>query len=547
MSQWKSVVGLFLCVVFFLSLTACNGQDKGPTTETISYNLEQEPESLDPQIADDYASRIVIMALFEGLVRLDADGNPTAGVASSWKANSDNTSFTFHLRQEARWPSWTDKEDNKQEERPVTARDFIYGFQRALDPATSSPTAGELYPIKNAERVNRGQASVEELGVSAPDDYTLVVELEYPYEDFPTLMALPAAMPCNQKFFEQSGGQYGLEVTSILGNGPYQFSNRYSWEHSKSIALVRSSSYQGEEKPIPAGINFSIGQDVTDAVSAIENGTVDAAPLPGDQVETGEQEGLHLTSFEDTTWGLCFNTQDSVFSNLNIRKSFVQSLDREYVLSKLPDNYSIANDIIVPDTSLGGQNYRSLAGGDFYLKADANSRVLLNTGLQELQMDRLPSVRVLCLDDPQVTSLINNMLELWFRELGYYINMEPLSRSELSQRVKSGNYQIALAPIRAENDGPMEILSLFSSDNPDNPVGLQSAEFDGYLSQAEDRPLNEGVEYYVQAEQYLNNQAVFYPLCYEKRFFAAAANVEGIIFHSYDSGVDFLHASKVTE
>lgn len=106
----------------------------------------------------------------------------------------------------------------------------------------------------------------------------------------------------------------------------------------------------------------------------------------------------------------------------------------EYVLSKLPDNYSVANDIIVPDTSLGGQNYRSLAGGDFYLKTDANSRVLLNTGLQELQMDRLPSVRVLCLDDPQVTSLINNMLELWSRELGYYINMEPLSRSELSQR-----------------------------------------------------------------------------------------------------------------
>lgn len=62
------------------------------------------------------------------------------------------------------------------------------------------------------------------------------------------------------------------------------------------------------------------------------------------------------------------------------------------------------------------------------------------------------------------------------------------------------------------------------------PWDYQSAEFDGYLSQAEDLPLNEGVEYYVQAEQYLNNQAVFYPLCYEKRFFAAAANVEGIIF-----------------
>ena len=546
MFRWKSIVSLFLCLALCLSLAACQGQDEGPMAETVNYNLEKEPKSLDPQIADDYSSRIVIMALFEGLVRMDAEENPTPGVATSWEANDDNTSFTFYLRQDAKWPAWTDKEDNKQEQRPVTAQDFVYGLQRALDPVTSSPTAGELYPIKNAEKVNRGEVAVEELGVTALNDYTLVVELEYPYEDFPALMALPAAMPCNRQFFEQSGGQYGLEVSSILGNGPYQFTNRYSWEHSKSIALVRNDSYQGESQPIPAGLNFSIGEDMSNAAEAIQAGTVDAAPLPGDQVEAGEQEGFHLTSFEDTTWGLCFNTQDSVFSNLNIRKSFVQSLDRDYVLSKVPDNYSVADDIIVPGTSLGGQNYRSLAGGGFYLKADANARVFLNAGLQELQLDRLPSIRILCLDDPQVTSMVNNMLELWSRELGDYMNMEALSRSELTQRVNAGNYQVALAPIRAENDGPMEFLSLFSSENPDNPVGLQSGEFDSYLSQAEDLPLNEGVEYYVQAEQYLNNQAIFYPLCYEKRFFASAANVEGIIFHSYDRGVDFLHAVKVT-
>ena len=117
------------------------------------------------------------------------------------------------------------------------------------------------------------------------------------------------------------------------------------------------------------------------------------------------------------------------------------------MLSKVPDNYSVADDIIVPGTSLGGQNYRSLAGGGFYLKADDNARVFLNTGLQELQLDRLPSIRILCLDDPQVTSMVNNMLELWSRELGYYMNMEALSRSELTQRVNAGNYQVALAPI----------------------------------------------------------------------------------------------------
>lgn len=547
MRKLQQCLCIILCLALCLCLASCKGDEDGPATQTISYNLDREPKSLDPQIADDYASRIAILALFEGLVRMGANGEPEPGVASSWEANRDYTSFTFSLRQDAKWPAWSKSKDEKFEETPVTAQDFMFGLQRALDPNTGSPTAGALFPIKNAEKVNRGQASVQELGVTALNDYTLVIDLEYSYEEFPSLMALSAAMPCNRAFFEQSGGQYGLEVTSVLGNGPYEFANRYSWEHSKSIALVRSVSYKGQNKPVPAGLSFTIGEALTNVAGAIAQGTVDAAPLPGDQLEEGEKQGFHMTSFEDTTWGLCFNTQNKVFGNLNIRKSFVQSLDRAYVLSAIPKNYTPAEDIIAPGTTLGGEDYRIQAGGGFYLKQDDQVRAMLDTGLTELELEKLPSIRVLCLDDPQVKGMVNNMLELWSRQLGYYINMVPLSRSELNRRVKSGDYQLALAPLRAENDGPMEFLSLFSSRNTENPAGLDSSEFDAYLDQADHLPLNEGVEVYAAAEQYLNNQAVFYPLCYEKRYFAAAANVTGILFHSYDGGVDFINATKVTD
>lgn len=522
------------------------GKEDGPTAETIFYNLDKEPKSLDPQIADDYASRIAILALYEGLVRIGGDGEPKPGVAASWEANKDYTVFTFSLRQDARWPSWSKGKEESVESRPITAGDFVFGLQRALDPGTGSPTAGALFPIKNAEKVNKGELPASQLGVTALNDYTLVVDLEYSYEDFPALMALPASMPCNREFFEQSGGQYGLEVASVLGNGPYRFANRYSWEHSASMALVRSDFYKGENQPVPAGIRFTIGATQTNTAGAIMDNTVDAAPLPGDQLEIAQSQGFHLTSFEDTTWGLCFNTQNAVFKNLNVRKSFVQSLDREYVLSAMPKNYTIADDIIAPGTTFGGEKYRSLAGGGFYLKQDGKARTLLETGLRELELERLPSVRVLCLEDPQTAAMVNNMLELWSRKLGYYINMVPLSRSELDKRIRAGDYQMALAPLRAENDGPMEFLSMFASDQPSNPVGLQSSQFDAYLDQAAQKPLNEGIESYVAAEQYLNNQAIVYPLCYEKRYFASAANVTGIWFHSYDSGVDFIQATKVT-
>lgn len=161
-----------------------------------------------------------------------------------------------------------------------------------------------------------------------------------------------------------------------------------------------------------------------------------------------------------------------------------------------------------------------------------------------MQKEELPSIRVICLDDPKVKNMVNNMLELWTKKLGYYFNMLPMTRSELERRVRNGDYQVALAPLRAQDDGPLEFLSKFRSDYPSNPAGLTSSEYDGYLSAAGSLPVTEGLDYYVSAEKYLNDQAVFYPLCYEKRYFAAAANVQGVLFHSYDSGVDFIAAEK---
>ena len=123
----------------FAVVTGCSSKKSG---QAITYNLEEEPVTLDPQIADDYSSRIVIMALYEGLTRLDENNQVSPGVAQRWESNSTYTSFTFYLREDASWSDGT----------PVTASDFVYAFQRAVDPATGSTTNAPMFAIKNAKK-----------------------------------------------------------------------------------------------------------------------------------------------------------------------------------------------------------------------------------------------------------------------------------------------------------------------------------------------------------------------------------------------------------
>ena len=564
----KKILCVLLSVALLFSLAGCGSDDDAPENQSISYNLPAEPKTLDPQIAADYAAHIVIVNLFEGLVRIGPDGSVQPGVAQSWSANADHTVFTFTLRPDAMWANWVERtvetdETGKQQTKktphpaaPVTAEDFVYGLRRALDPATNSAAADSLFAIKNAEAVHNGSLPVEELGVRAESATSLVIELAYSYEDFPGLMAMPAAMPCNKAFFEYTRGQYGLETESILGNGPYVMASRYAWDHKKTLSLARSDSYQSETKAIPLALSFTIGEAQDNPVEAVTSETVDACALPGGFLTSAQEAGLSITSFEDTTWGVIFNMQarlsrqdaddPPLFSNLSLRKGFLQAIDRDYLLTSLPSGYREAADIIPPETTLGGEAYRPQAGSGFSLTYADNAKDMIRDGLAQLGVGSniLSELTVLCPNDPESRKVVSTLLEIWNKQLGFYFNMEPVDADTIPSRLKRGDFVIAFAPFRAQDDGPSEFLEMFASTNPENPAGLESGEFDALLAAAEDLTPEEAAQSYAAAERYLCDNAVFYPVSYEKRYFATAPNVSEIHFFSYNAGIDFSRAVK---
>lgn len=545
----RGVAALLLTFSLLLPLCACSGESRPENADqTISFHLQQDPVSLDPQIADSYGARIAVEALFEGLVRLDEDGKPYPGAAESWGVSSDGLTYTFHLREDAQWSKSIVTEDGEttvsSDPCPLTAQDFVYAWQRAVDPSTGCPDASGFACIKNAAAILQGSLSPSELGVSAVDDHTLVVQLESANEDFLSLTATTPFMPCQQDFFLWTSGRYGLEAKYICGNGPFAFSNSYAWDHEEKMTLRRSTSYSGENEPLPASLILYTSQEITDIsnpLSAVEEEVVDLALLPSSQLEEAQsQEGVQvITQSMDAVWGLCFHTQDELLSHADIRKIFVQTLPRETLLENLPPHASAANDIIPEICLWNGKSYREQAGSNLFLQEDSQAISSLSSILSKLKLEEMPSITVI---GPENTKdILNQMLITWNGSMGNYFNLEALSEEELSDRISSGEFQAAICALRTEDATPLGFLNLFASDSTDNPAHLQAENYDRLLEQAATGSLQALVE----AETYLNQQAIFYPLYYTDRYYVANATLSGVVIHPAEQGIDFIQAGKL--
>ena len=172
-------------------VAGCGNGEKASTTKKESnkgmadkqvLNLLETAEipSMDTSKSTDSVSFRVFVNAMEGLYRLDKDNKPTPGMAKDVKISEDKKTYTFELR-DAKWSNGD----------PVRAQDFVYAWQRTLDKAIAAEYAFILFDVKNAQKVNKGELPLDQLGVKAKDDKTLVVELEQPAPYFLELTSFP--------------------------------------------------------------------------------------------------------------------------------------------------------------------------------------------------------------------------------------------------------------------------------------------------------------------------------------------------------------------
>ena len=181
---------------------------------TLNIMLETPVESLDPQLATDGTSFEVIADYTDGLMQMDADGAAVPACAESYEVSEDGTTYTFHIREDAVWSNGD----------PVTANDFVFAWQRAVDPANASEYSymlSDIGQVVNAAEIIAGEKPVTDLGVTAVDDKTLEVQLNVPVSYFLSLMYFPTFYPVNEAFFNTCKDTFGTSPDTVLSNGAF--------------------------------------------------------------------------------------------------------------------------------------------------------------------------------------------------------------------------------------------------------------------------------------------------------------------------------------
>lgn len=501
-------------------------------------------------MATDYNAILIIENIYEGLLAKAPDGKLTEGVATDYTVSEDGLTYRFTLRQDAGWKHAYDEDKNEFNKKKVTANDFVFSFQRLLNPSTKSPHASKFYCIKNAQAVNNGEVPADQLGVTAEGDYSLTIELEYANSMFPELLTTSPAMPCNQEFFESTLGRYGLEGKMVLANGPFYLR---AWSKDNYVRVRANPYYSSALPTVASGVNLTV-RSSQDAYSALTEGDIDSGVLTHEQYTKLSQSKYNVTEFENSTWGLVFNTssnaassnvvEDPLFASEDIRTALAMTVQRESYASSLSDDLTLASAVVPPSVSVLDHKYRELVGEDVgysYNPDEAKQR--MSAGLEGLGKRNLKDAVILVPESQE--KLFERISQIWQQDLDVYLTATAVPDEEYEETLAKTKYDCAMIRFSSEANLPDSILSKFRSDSKYNTFGYRSEEFDSLLNSATlVTDLNECVERYKEAEEKLLEDAPIIPLYYQKEYFAVSKDVSDIMFDTSSKLMYYKYTQK---
>lgn len=536
----KRFLAAFLTVIILFSLNSCASRG---INQSISYSLNGSPQTLDPQYAKDTSAHIVINNVFEGLVRLSGDGEIIPGIAESWSISPDGLTYTFKLKEGTEWycsvalkNEFGEDFYKKFSEEKVTANDFVFAMRRAVSPQISSSSAHRLFSIVNAAEIYAGEADVSTLGVTAPDDNTLIISLKEPCDDMLQRLTESVFMPCNEEFFNAMNGRYGLSNRHILCNGPFYVS---SWATDSSLTIKRNKYYAGEQEVLPLSVNFSFDFSLDSIGKELAASSVSAALLPPDCVVP--ENSVVIKENPNSVFGFSFNCSDSLLKNANLRLALCSSIDRG-LFGEL-ENAVPQSGFVPMNCTSGGENYRKTIGSQTPKVENAPTAAAeyWNAALNELSVSKV-SLTVLC---PEwLDSAVRNQLQIWQKTLGINlgITVEIKTPQEITDAVNSGNYQIALTGVESSYDNAVDF---FASFRDGGIFKFSSEEYTAIIERlltVEDK--QELIGGCFTAESFILQQGIFYPLYGRSSSFVCSDEVEGITICGSESTVSFIGAKR---
>lgn len=509
---------------------------------TLRYNHLSEPPSLDPSLATDTTSIGIISDMFMALTSPDpVTGEVGPYLATDWEVSDDGLVYTFNLRQDIPWVNynpgtgeWSEVLDDEGNVRIVNAHDVVYGVKRTLDPATASDYAYVLYNIANAQEVNQGDEGVtlDDVGVEAPDDWTVQFTLENPASYFPSIASMWVTYPQPQWLIESSLGDRWTEAGVIQTNGPYGLEE---WIHSGSLNMLKNPLWPEADSVQIERIEGVMINEISTGFAMFENNELDTSGVPLteiDRVKADPQMSEELVNAPTPcTYYYGFTNNKPPFDDVRVRRAFSQAIDRQSLIDNVLKGGQIPATTFAPPGIFGAPEPGTLGLGTDAAAAQASLQEYLDENGMTIDDLNDMGITLMFNTSESHANIAQAIQQMWKDTLGVDVSVENQEWKVYLQTVDNSTPLTEMphiwrlgwcADYADENNWVHEVFNADAGDNnlrrgcvDDVCTQIELSEFDELTIQAAaEQDQATRAELYAQAEDILAREEAAYAPIY---------------------------------
>lgn len=538
MKKGLVVVRILSFLLAGCSTTGSSAKETDPEVQEISVSLPAELTTLDTTQTTDKVTFTVIQHLFEGLYRFDEKSQPVPGLAEEAVISEDGKTYTFKLKEEAKWS------DGQQ----VQAADFAYAWKKLVDPKTMGPNAYLLDNVVNSQDIREGKADIATIGLETPDEKTFVVHLEQPQPSFLSVVSIGWLAPQRQSYVEEKGTAYGKTSEDLLYTGPFILKD---WQQTGAEwTLAKNPEYYDQAVVKLDKIKGSTIKEENTGIQLFESGELDLQKISGLYVQQYQNNDSLVTQKDIANYFLDFNKQaNKPLANVHLRKAIALAIDKESLVNDvLNDGASVLNGLIPsglyanPNTN---EDFRTYSGD--YNEYDSNKAQAEWSQAQSAIGDKIELTLLVTDDDhgQKIGEYLQNQLQDHLPGLTITINKQP--RTNLNQSRADGQYELSISGWIAGSSDLDSYFNLYKKGSSYNYGGYVNEDYTALTENARTVDANDPdkvFEDYKSAESILlAEDAAQVPLYQSASNYMIRSTIKDIQFPAYGAYFYFRTAS----
>lgn len=529
-------------------LAACGNGGSSKSAEgdkdTINWYVPTDISTLDISKNTDQYSNVAIGNSGGNLLRLDGKNGTRPDLAKKVDVSEDGLTYTATLRDDLKWSDGSE----------LTAEDFVYSWQRIVDPKTASEyayLAVEAH-LENADKINSGEEKdLNKLGVKAEGN-KVIFTLTNPAPQFMNYLAFSNFLPQKKEFVEKVGDDYATTSEDMIYSGPYKVEG---WNGSNGgFKLVKNDEYWDAENVETETVNVDVIKKPDTAVQMYKQGDLDFADISGTSaIYNSNKNNKDVVDVPTArTTYIVYNQTGNVKSLMNdkIRKALNLATDREGIVEAAVDTGSKAATALVPtglETLDNGDDLTDFVAPGYTYDAD-EAKKLFEEGLKELGQDSVTLTVTADSDSPSVKNAVDYLKSTWEEALpGLTVEEKFVTFKQRLEDTKNQNFEVALVSWGGDYPEGSTFYGLFTSDAAYNYGKFSNADYDkAYNSAITENAMDKqaAAENYKEAEKALYDNALYNPVYYLNTQGLQNPDVKELVRNSTGLTVDFVHAHK---